>query len=161
MKRKVALLQVLVPRTPLVIMDEPTNALDPNMRDELLEQVREAHKRGQTVLFSSHVLSEVEEVCDRVAILHRGRLAHVQALSELREGRLIQARVSGDAAALTPLAGLHVRDRHHDWLTLEYIGPLPQLLAWLAQQSLADLRMEPLGLKAVYRRYHGNGDAEA
>jgi ABC-2 type transport system ATP-binding protein len=161
MKRKVALLQVLVPRTPLVIMDEPTNALDPTMRDELLEQVREAHKRGQTVLFSSHVLSEVEDVCDRVAILHRGRLAHVQVLSELREGRLIQARVLGDGAALTPLAGLHVRDRHHDWLALEYIGPLPQLLAWLAQQPLADLRMEPLGLKAVYRRYHDNDATEA
>src|SRR6185312_7335911 len=61
MKRKVALLQVLVPQTPLVIMDEPTNALDPVMRDELLKQVHQARQRGQTVLFSSHVLSEVEE----------------------------------------------------------------------------------------------------
>ncbi|SRR5579871_5316315 len=161
MKRKVALLQVLVPRTPLVIMDEPTNALDPTMRDELLEQVREAHKRGQTVLFSSHVLSEVEEVCDRVAILQHGRLAHVQVLSELREGRLIQAKLTGDAATLPPLAGLHVRERQHDWLTLEYTGPLPRLLSWLAQQPLADLRLEPLGLKAIYRRYHGNDAAEA
>jgi ABC-2 type transport system ATP-binding protein len=161
MKRKVALLQVLVPRTPLVIMDEPTNALDPTMRDELLEQVREAHKRGQTVLFSSHVLSEVEEVCDRVAILQHGRLAHVQVLSELREGRLIQAKLTGDAATLPPLAGLHMRERQHEWLTLEYTGPLPRLLSWLAQQPLADLRMEPLGLKAIYRRYHGNDVAEA
>jgi ABC-2 type transport system ATP-binding protein len=161
MKRKVALLQVLVPQTPLVIMDEPTNALDPTMRDELLEQVREAHKRGQTVLFSSHVLSEVEDVCDRVAILQRGRLAHVQVLSELREGRLIQARFTGAAASLPPLDGLQVRAQAHDWLTLEYTGPLPMLLAWLAQQPLADLRMEPLGLKAIYRRYHGNDEAEA
>lgn len=161
MKRKVALLQVLVPRAPLVIMDEPTNALDPTMRDELLEQVREAHKRGQTVLFSSHVLSEVEDVCDRVAILQRGRLAHVQILSELREGRLIQARLTEDAASLPALEGLQVRERQRDWLTLEYTGPLPRLLAWLAQQPLADLRMEPLGLKAIYRRYHGNDTAEA
>ena len=161
MKRKVALLQVLVPHTPLVIMDEPTNALDPLMRDELLLQVREAHKRGQTVLFSSHVLSEVEEVCDRVAILQRGRLAHVQIMSELREGRLIRARFEGDVGALPPLAGLQVRARQHDWLTLEYTGPLPLLLAWLARQPLADLRMEPLGLKAVYQRYHGNDDREA
>jgi ABC-2 type transport system ATP-binding protein len=161
MKRKVALLQVLVPRAPLVIMDEPTNALDPTMRDELLEQVREARKRGQTVLFSSHVLSEVEYVCDRVAILQHGRLAHVQVLSELREGRLIQARFTGDVATLPPLAGLQVRERRHDWLTLEYTGPIPQLLSWLAQQPLADLRMEPLGLKSIYRRYHGNGAGEA
>jgi ABC-2 type transport system ATP-binding protein len=160
MKRKVALLQVLVPRTPLVIMDEPTNSLDPIMRDELLAQVREAHKHGQTVLFSSHVLSEVEDVCDRVAILQRGRLAHVQVMSELREGRLIRARFTGDIASLPPLAGLQVRDRQHDWLTLEYTGSLPELLGWLACQPLADLRMEPLGLKAIYHRYHGTNDGE-
>lgn len=160
MKRKVALLQVLVPRAPLVIMDEPTNTLDPTMRQELLAQVREARKRGQTVLFSSHVLSEVEEVCDRVAILQRGRLAHVQVLSELREGRLIRARLWGDVVELPPLAGLHVRERQLDWLTLEHTGPLPELLAWLSSQPLADLRMEALGLQDIYRRYHGNDSAE-
>jgi ABC-2 type transport system ATP-binding protein len=161
MKRKVALLQVLVPRTSLVIMDEPTNTLDPTMREELLEQVREAQQRGQTVLFSSHVLSEVEDVCDRVAILQRGRLAHMQVLSELSEGRLIRARLADDVAGLPPLAGLQVRERQHDWLTLEHTGPLPELLAWLSRQPLVDLRMEPLGLRTIYRRYHGNDAAEA
>ncbi len=156
MKRKVALLQVLVPHAPLVIMDEPTNALDPTMRDELLLQVREARKRGQTVLFSSHILSEVEEVCDRVAILRRGRLVHLQKVSELREGRLIHARVGSDANVLPPLEGLQPRERRDEWLTLEYTGSLPRLLSWLAAQPLTDLRMEPLGLKAVYHRYHGD-----
>jgi ABC-2 type transport system ATP-binding protein len=156
MKRKVALLQVLVPHTPLVIMDEPTNALDPTMRDELLLQVREARKRGQTVLFSSHILSEVEEVCDRVAILQRGRLVHLQTVAELREGRLIRARFDGEASALPALDGLQWRQRRDEWLTLEYTGPLPRLLAWLAAQPLTDLRMEPLGLKSVYHRYHGD-----
>ncbi len=160
MKRKVALLQVLVPHTPLVIMDEPTNALDPTMRDELLLQVREARKRGQTVLFSSHILSEVEEVCDRVAILRRGRLVHLQKVSELREGRLIHARFDGEAGELPELNGLRLRERRDGWLTLEYTGPLPTLLAWLAVQPLTELRMEPLGLKAVYHRYHGD-NAEA
>jgi ABC-2 type transport system ATP-binding protein len=156
MKRKVALLQVLVPHTPLVIMDEPTNALDPTMRDELLLQVREARKRGQTVLFSSHILSEVEEVCDRVAILQRGRLVHLQTVAELREGRLIRARFDGESSDLAALSGLQLRERHEGWLTFEYNGPLPQLLAWLARQPLTDLRMEPLGLKAIYHRYHGD-----
>src|ERR1700722_9973940 len=69
MKRKVALLQVLLPQVPLVLMDEPTNTLDPTMRDELPSQLLEARQRGQAILFSSHVLTEVEQVCDRVAIL--------------------------------------------------------------------------------------------
>src|SRR5438105_3109449 len=72
MKRKVALLQVLVPDVPLLILDEPTNALDPIMRDELLLQLRRVRDQGKAVVFSSHVLSEVERVCDRVGILQRG-----------------------------------------------------------------------------------------
>jgi ABC-2 type transport system ATP-binding protein len=156
MKRKVALLQVLYARAPLVIMDEPTNTLDPNMRDELLEQVREAGAQGQAVLFSSHVLSEVEKVCARVAVLRSGRLVHVQTMAELREGRLIRARLNGPWNAAGPLPdGLRLQEHEKDNLTLEYHGPLPELLAYLARQPLADLRLEPLGLAAIYNRFHG------
>ena len=156
MKRKVALLTVLVPRTPLVIMDEPTNALDPTMRDLLLEQVKQAKNRGQAVLFSSHVMAEVERVCDRVAILQRGRLVHEQIMSQLQEGRLVVARFAGAAQDPPPLPGLHVREKTADRLTIEYGGPLAELLGWLANQSLLELRVEPLGLNAVYHRFHGN-----
>jgi ABC-2 type transport system ATP-binding protein len=155
MKRKVALLQVLVTQAPLLIMDEPTNALDPTMRDELLLQVKRARERGQTVLFSSHVLGEVEQVCDRVGILQKGRLVHLQTMSELREGRLIRARFKGEPPALPPLAGLHVRERKDNLLVLEYTESLAELLAWLGRQPVVDLRVEPLGLTAVYHRFHG------
>jgi ABC-2 type transport system ATP-binding protein len=148
-------LQVLAPEAPLVIMDEPTNALDPTMRDVLLEQVRRARGRGQAVLFSSHVLAEVERVCDRVAILHRGRLAHLQRMSDLQAGRLVQARFAGPAAEPPELPGLCIHERRGDRLTAEYTGPLPELMAWLSRQPLAELRVEPLGLYAVYHRYHG------
>jgi ABC-2 type transport system ATP-binding protein len=156
MKRKVALLQVLVPHAPLLIMDEPTNALDPSMRDELLGEVRRARDRGQAVLFSSHVLAEVEAVCDRVAVLRRGRLVHLQTMAELREGKLVHARYAPGAGGGEPpaLPGLAVRDRRDGRLTLEYTGPLPPLLGWLAREPLDDLRLEPLGLDAVYRRFH-------
>src|SRR3954463_5611933 len=93
MKRKVALLAVLTPKVPLVILDEPTNTLDPTMRDQLLDQLKLARDRGQTVLFSSHVLAEVEQVCDRVGILQRGKLVHLQEMADLREGRHVSARL--------------------------------------------------------------------
>src|ERR1700722_11064687 len=89
MKRKVALLTVLVPRVPLIILDEPTNTLDPTMRDELLEELALARDRGQAVLFSSHVLHEAESICNRVAILKSGILAHLQNMEDLREGRTV------------------------------------------------------------------------
>src|SRR5262245_35574647 len=112
MKRKVALLQVLAPHAPLLILDEPTNTLDPTMRDELLAQLRQARDHGQTVLFSSHVLTEVEQVCDRVGILQRGKLVHLQAMAELREARLVRARFKDATPDVPALDGLQVRERH-------------------------------------------------
>jgi ABC-2 type transport system ATP-binding protein len=157
MKRKVALLTVLVPHVPLIVLDEPTNTLDPTMRDELLEQLNQARARGQAVLFSSHVLHEVEAVCDRVGILRRGELVHLQAMAELREGRSVRARLTcpppangPDGTALGPDA-VTADGR----LDLDYRGPLPLLLEWLAKQSLDELRVEPMGLTPIYRKFHG------
>jgi ABC-2 type transport system ATP-binding protein len=156
MKRKLALLQVLLPRTALLILDEPTNTLDPTMRDQLLVQLRQAKGRGQTVLFSSHVLAEVERVCDRVAILYRGRLAHLQEMSELRQARLVHARFPRVLTDLPELHDLRVQERHDLEVTLEYAGPLPPLLEWLAAREVSDLTVTPLGLAPIYHRIHGN-----
>jgi beta-exotoxin I transport system ATP-binding protein len=159
MKRKVALLQVLAPHARLLILDEPTNALDPSMRDELLGQLRQASRQGQAVLFSSHVLTEVEQICDRVGILRGGRLVHVQGMKELHEAHRVRASFSGRPPDDVPdLPGLQVRESNQELLTLEYSGPLPPLVEWLGRQALADLRLEPLGLSAIYRRYHGDKD---
>jgi ABC-2 type transport system ATP-binding protein len=156
MKRKVALLTVLVPRVPLVILDEPTNTLDPTMRDELLEQLNLARGRGQAVLFSSHVLQEVEAICDRVAILHRGELAHLQSMADLKEGRSVSAQLTG-AAPLTGPQGDPLDPSAIDKgrLNLSFRGPLPTLLNWLAKQPLSDLKIEPMGLGPIYRKLHG------
>jgi ABC-2 type transport system ATP-binding protein len=155
MKRKVALLQVLVAHAPLLILDEPTNTLDPTMRDELLDQLRRARAQGQAVLFSSHVLTEVEHVCDRVGILQRGRLVHLQDMAALREHRRVTAAFVGAVEAVPDLPGLRLTRRDDNRLAFDYSGPLPPLLAWLARQQVTDLRVEPLGLGPIYHRYHG------
>jgi len=155
MKRKVALLQVLLPQTPLLILDEPTNTLDPTMRDELLGKLSAARQRGQAVLFSSHVLAEVEKVCDRVGILRKGRLVHMQNVAELREVKRVRARFAGTAAPQFP--GIRAVTRHENDWSFEYAGPLPDLLGWLAGQAVQDLKIEPLGLAGIYQKYHGNG----
>jgi ABC-2 type transport system ATP-binding protein len=155
MKRKVALLAVLVPNVPLVILDEPTNALDPTMRDEFLTQLRLAKDAGKAVLFSSHVLQEVEAVCDRVAILRKGQLVHLQEMSELQEGRRVSAKFHGVAPTTGPDdKPLSVTQTANGRVELEHRGELGQLMAWLAGQQLQDVRIEPLGLSAIYRKYH-------
>lgn len=155
MKRKVALIATLLPNVPLVVLDEPTSALDPTMRGQLLEQLSLARQRGQAVLFSSHVLSEVEQVCDRVAILRQGKLVHEQEMANLREGRYVRAQFATAPAVDpngTPLAAANGK------VELEYRGPLAALLSWLNQHSPTDVRIEPLGLGPLYARIHeGSG----
>jgi ABC-2 type transport system ATP-binding protein len=153
MKRKVALLSALLPKVPLIVLDEPTNALDPSMRGQLLEQLALAKQRGQSVLFSSHVLAEVEQVCDRVAILRRGELVQLQQMSELREARHVRARfptvpaIGPNGMPLTATNGS---------VDLEFRGSLPDLLSWLNAHSPSDVRIEPLGLGGLYARLHGD-----
>jgi ABC-2 type transport system ATP-binding protein len=154
MKRKVALLQVLLPETPLVILDEPTNTLDPNMRDQLLGQLTEAGQRGQAVLFSSHVLTEVEQVCDRVAILQQGRLVHWQNMRELRQVRHVHVRLSRPVETIAAPAQVSALKALGLELDFQHQGPLPELLHWLAQLPVADLKIEPMGLASIYQRYH-------
>jgi ABC-2 type transport system ATP-binding protein len=152
MKRKVALLSALLPKVPLIVLDEPTNALDPSMRGQLLNQLTQAKGRGQAVLFSSHILAEVEQVCDRVAILRQGKLVHLQPMSERREGRFVRASFS-----TPPSSGPDGRPlpSANGTVELEYRGPLPELLNWLQKSSPTDVRIEPLGLGPIYQRFHG------
>ena len=95
MRQKTALAAVLSTSAPLLILDEPTTNLDPTARSEVLAIVREAQAAGRTVLFSSHVLGEVEETCDRVVILRRGQVVHEQAMQDLRRQHRIRGRLTG------------------------------------------------------------------
>jgi ABC-2 type transport system ATP-binding protein len=157
MKRKVALLTVLLPRVPLIILDEPTNTLDPTMRDELLEQLLLAKLQGKAILFSSHVLQEVEAICDRVAILKKGQLVHLEDITHRRAGRQVHGMVVG-ARPTTGPTGDPLTPQQFDELGrfhLEYIGEMPRLLAWLSEHKFEDIRIEPLGLQSLYQQYHG------
>src|SRR5262249_44718369 len=84
MKRKLAIVQAFQAEPPLLILDEPTEGLDPLMQEAFYALLIEAHGRGRTVFMSSHVLSEVERVCTRIALVRAGRLAVAAAVAEIR-----------------------------------------------------------------------------
>ncbi|MEX0713656.1 MAG: ABC transporter ATP-binding protein [Pirellulales bacterium] len=155
MRQKLALAVVLAAQAPLLILDEPTSNLDPTMRGEVLALVREERREGRTVIFSSHVLDEVEEACDRVGILCEGRLAHVQDMGQLRLQHRIRARLTGSLPDLPEaLAGrISIRTSNGE-LTIQTPGELAPLLGWLATLPLAQVRIEPVGLRTIYDRYH-------
>jgi ABC-2 type transport system ATP-binding protein len=156
MRQKLALAVVLATEAPLVILDEPTANLDPTARAEVLALVREARAAGRTVIFSSHVLSEVEETCDRVAIVRAGRVVHEQSIEHLRRCHRIRARLDGPLAPLpehlaTGVSITHEQDRT---VVIETGDSLPPLLGWLSTLALEEVRIEPVGLAAVYDRFH-------
>ncbi len=161
MRQKLALAVVLAVDAPLVILDEPTANLDPTARAEVLALVREAREAGRTVIFSSHVLSEVEESCDRVAILRSGQLVHEQSLDHLRRCHRIRARLAGPfagvPAALADRVAVTTADAGR--VVLEASDSLAPLLGWLATLPLEEVQVEPVGLAAVYDRFHRGASA--
>ena len=156
MRQKLALASVLATTTPLVILDEPTSNLDPTVRRTVATLVSEAKAAGRTVLFSSHVLSEVEQTCDRVLLMKAGRIVHEQRLAELRRRHRIHVHLNGPLPdpprELSHELSIVCRDGHE--ITWETAGQLAPLLGWFATLPLVEIQIEPLGLQAIYAQHH-------
>jgi ABC-2 type transport system ATP-binding protein len=159
MRQKLAICVVMALRTPLVILDEPTANLDPTIRQQVLDLVVEARAEGRSVMFSSHVLSEIEDVCDRVVFLRRGALVREQAIDQLRQRhRIIAFANQGIPDLPTALAAsVQVTTRGDGHVEYDVAEQLAALLSWLTSQSLEQLRVEPLGLRAIYESVHRGG----
>jgi ABC-2 type transport system ATP-binding protein len=156
MRQKLALATVLAADVPLLILDEPTSNLDPTVRSTVLAVVREAKAAGRTVIFSSHVMSEVEQVCDHVVILRNGQPVHDQAMSEIQRGHHIHARLNGPLPSVPERFAKQVAitqqaDRK---ITIDAPGDLSPLLGWLATLPVSEVYVEPVGLQNVYEKYH-------
>jgi ABC-2 type transport system ATP-binding protein len=157
MRQKLALVVCLAVDSPWLILDEPTANLDPTVRGQILLLVQEAKRAGRTVIFSSHVLSEIEEVCDRVGILKSGSLVHLESMSQLARQHRICARLIEGATVPDPPASIGEQlsiVRSADKIQIETPGELSQVLKWLSDQSLRDVTIEPVGLRSVYDRFH-------
>ncbi|MCD8345590.1 MAG: ATP-binding cassette domain-containing protein [Oscillospiraceae bacterium] len=94
MKQKTAIVAALMGDKEILIMDEPTTGLDPLMRETFLELVREEKQKGRTIFMSSHIFEEIEDVCDRVAIIGNGKIESVLSLSDLRHGTKRNFRIA-------------------------------------------------------------------
>jgi ABC-2 type transport system ATP-binding protein len=157
MRQKLALAITMSARAELMILDEPTTNLDPNVRGDVMRMVVEARDAGQTVLFSSHVLSETEETCDRITIVRAGKLVHTQVMTDLRRQHRIRARLIDclpeiPASLRAEITLCQVDDNR---LTVETPGELSPILGWLACLPIDEVTIEPIGLRAVYDRFHG------
>ncbi len=158
-RQKLALVMALVHQPQLVVLDEPTSGLDPLMQDLLAECLREMAADGRTVFFSSHTLSEVESLCDRVAIVREGtivaddRLEHLKA----RAPRTAVVRFEPDKITADDLqwpAGVVVQRVFRSEYSVELAGSAVPLVRWLADKPVADVTISPPNLEALFRSYY-------
>ena len=162
-RQKINLIAAFATRADLLVLDEPTSGLDPLMEQAFRQAVLEAKGNGQTVFLSSHILDEVEALCDRVAILRAGRLAEIGTLTQMRHlsALTVDASFPSDPPAVGHLPGVsavHVVGRH---LTCQVIGPVDTLLSVIAaahpsmllsrEPSLEELFLSLYGGDEVYR----------
>jgi ABC-2 type transport system ATP-binding protein len=156
MRQKLGLCTVLSLDVPLLILDEPTANLDPTIRHHVLRLVADARAAGRTVIFSSHVLSETEEVCERVVFVRRGRIAFEQSMSDLRQRhRIIVSLPDGLPPRPTTIERtIEAQRRRNDEWQLDVAGDLSHVLQWLSHLPVQRMRIEPLGLRSVYEAVH-------
>jgi ABC-2 type transport system ATP-binding protein len=161
-KQKLGLVAALQHDPPLAILDEPTGGLDPVIHARLLGWLASRARAGRTILFSSHVLGEVEELCDRVAMIRAGRLLFVGALSELRGARTraVEVRFSEPVApSRYAAAGVGEAEVHGTRHRFALDGPPGPLLAALSSLPVEDIAIERAGLDDAFRDLYGTSPA--
>ncbi|WFS14988.1 ABC transporter ATP-binding protein [Rhodococcus aetherivorans] len=153
-KQKVHIVQAFMHEPDLLILDEPTLGLDPIVQQEFRKMVTEAVAGGTTVVLSSHVLSEVESVCDRIALIRSGHLLRIGSLVELRTVRAhcVEAVVGrpGDPADLARVPGVTDAEVNGELVTCTLHGPVGPLLAWLTTCEVVELDSRELSLEEVF-----------
>ena len=157
-RQKIGLVQALCHHAPLLILDEPTTGLDPLAQDTFLKLLRDAKAEGRTVFLSSHVLSEVERVCDRVAIVRSGRLAALETTGSLLEKRRKRMsmvfREPVDAEAFARLPGVSDVRAQGTVVSMRVAFGMDAVIKLAAQHTLLDLNVEHPSLDEVFMSYY-------
>ncbi len=162
-KKKVGIVQGLLHSPKLIILDEPTSGLDPLMQRTFFDLIQQENDRGATVLFSSHILSEVQRICGRVAIIKEGRIISTQKIADLRKNAYKRVRFTAQepltAFVLEGATDVQVQENHVSFL---YSGDCNALLQKLNAQPLVDVDLSEPELEEIFLHFYASeGGREA
>jgi ABC-2 type transport system ATP-binding protein len=163
MRQKIGIIQALQHDPELAILDEPTEGLDPLMQRAFYGILDDLRAAGRTIFFSSHILSEVERVCDRVAIVRRGRLVALEDVARLleRRKRNVELRVHGDPPRLEGVPGVSAIAIAADGrITCQLDGDVGPFLAAIAGHRVTDLTIEPAHLEEAFLELYEDAEPE-
>ncbi len=162
-RQKVGLVQALMHEAPLLILDEPSSGLDPLMEMVFLQLLREERAAGRTVFLSSHNLSEVERVCDRVAIIRDGKLVMVEQVEALKANRVREMTITF-RQPIDPRTfesdGLVMLERSDRRIRISVRGDLNPLIRTLARYDVQDLAIREPSLEDIFLHYYQDRPAE-
>jgi ABC-2 type transport system ATP-binding protein len=160
-KRKVGLIQGFMHEPDLLVLDEPTQGLDPLVQQEFYAMIDEARDRGATVFLSSHVMPEVERVCDRVAIIRDGRLITVDDVGDLKAKalRTVEFHFDGPvpATAFATLASVVEAEQRGDSVVMTVRGPLDEVVKEAARHTVVNIQTREPSLEDIFLEAYRNG----
>ncbi|MES0361549.1 MAG: ABC transporter ATP-binding protein [Anaerolineales bacterium] len=160
-KQKVGVVAAFMNKPELLILDEPTSGLDPLLQQTVMELVRETNQAGATIFFSSHMLSEVEVVCDRVGIIRDGQLVTTERVQDLTTQRFKRVRFK---FATPPPADAFTQDgvtettRDEQDVTLEIYEGLDKVMETAVRFGILDIETIPVSLEEIFLAYYGKGN---
>ncbi|MCL2059649.1 MAG: ABC transporter ATP-binding protein [Oscillospiraceae bacterium] len=156
-KKKVGIISALLHNPKLLILDEPTSGLDPLMQHTFFEILKEENEKGTTIFFSSHVLSEVQKICGRVAIIKEGKVINIQSVSDLRKNTYRRVQLS----ALSPIpagyfgaAGIADLKQQGISASFMYMGGAADILQKLNGLNISDILIEEPTLEEIFMHYY-------
>lgn len=156
-KKKVGIVQGLLHEPKLIILDEPTSGLDPLMQQKFFDLLKEENKKGATILFSSHILTEVQRLCNRVAIIKEGKLVAVEKISTLQENNYKKFKVE-TKTALNPsyfqLEGVTKLEVHGKSASFLFKGNINAVMKKLTEIELVNLWIEEPDLEEIFLHYY-------
>lgn len=157
-KKKVAIVQALLHEPKLLILDEPTGGLDPLMQKRFFDLLQEENRRGTTIFFSSHVLSEVQKFCTKVAIIRDGHIIKVEDMATLRKNQFLNVRVNfAESVPELDLPGVLTSQQENHSLQLFFRGDINELVSELSQHKLSGLWLEEPTLDEVFLHHYEKG----
>jgi ABC-2 type transport system ATP-binding protein len=156
-KKKVGIIQGLLHEPKLIILDEPTGGLDPLMQQEFFNLLREENKKGASIFFSSHILNEVQKLCDRVAIIKEGTIVKVEKISSLMESNYKRFRletttgINENELNVGGISDLNITGETVSFLFKGNINDITKIIAGL---DLTDLSVEEPDLEEIFLHYY-------
>lgn len=153
-KKKVGIVQAFINNPEIIILDEPTGGLDPLIQEEFYKMLEEEKAKGKTIFFSSHILSEVQRLCDRVAIVKDGAIIKIETIEALRNQNIKKVRLKSNNEIVINLHGVKDFSKVKDNINFIFKGDIDKLIKQLAGCKIEDISIEEPTLEEIFMNYY-------